>query len=122
MERTTRKQINKPVYDEPEPEPDDQPSSVHPLHRYAAQHQQAAPEQDYHEQQFDEREGEVDPSRYDDALYGEIASGARDEQREPAYPDEHYAYQDDYEDGADDQGESGGGGIITWAAVLALAV
>jgi hypothetical protein len=122
MQRANRQEINKPVYDEPEPEPDDQPSSVHPLHRYAAQQQHAAPEQDYHEQQFDEREGEVDPSRYDDALYGQIASGALDDQREPAYPDDPYAYQDGYEDGADDQGERRRGGIITLAAVLALAV
>ncbi|HWX82667.1 MAG TPA: SPOR domain-containing protein [Xanthobacteraceae bacterium] len=121
MQRANRQEINKPVYDEPEPEPDDQPSSVHPLHRYAAQHQQAAPEQDYHEQQFDEHEAEADPSRYDEALYGQIATG-RDDQREPAYPDDPYAYQDGYEDGADDQGERRRGGIITLAAVLALAV
>ena len=133
MQRANRQEINKPVYnepvynepvyDEPEPEPDDQqPSPVHPLHRYAAQHQQAAPEQDYHEQQFDDREGEVDPSRYDDALYGQIASGTPDDQRDPAYPDDPYAYQDGYEDGADDQGEKRRGGIITLVAVLALAV
>jgi hypothetical protein len=124
MQRANRQEVKKPVYDEPEPAPeqDYQPSPVHPLHRYAAQHQHAAPQQDYHEPEFDEYEGEVDPARYDDALYGQIESGAQDYQREPAYPDDSYAYQDGYEDGADDQGEKRRGGIVTVAAVLALAV
>jgi hypothetical protein len=118
MQRANRQEIKKPAYDEPEPEPDYR-GPVHPLHRYAPQHQHAASEQDYHEQQFDEREAEVDPSRYDEALYGQIESGAHDDQGDP---DDPYAYQDGYEDGADDQGERRRGGIITVAAVLALAV
>jgi hypothetical protein len=115
-------EIKTPVYEQPEPEQDYQPSSVHPLHRYAAQHQHAAPEQDYHEPPYEEGEGEVDPSRYDDALYGQIESGAQDDQREAAYPDDPYAYQDDYEDGAEDHGEKRRRGIVTVAAVLTLAV
>jgi SPOR domain len=130
MQRSNRQEVRKPVYQEPvyqepapEPEEDYQPSPVHPLHRYAAQHQQhAAPQQDYQEDRYGESEGEVDPSRYDDALYGQIESGAQDYQRDPAYPDDPYAYQDGYEDGADDRGERRRGGIITVAAVLALAV
>ena len=40
----------------------------------------------------------ADPSRYDDALYGQIESGEQEYQRDPAYPDDPYAYQSDYED------------------------
>jgi SPOR domain len=122
MQRANRQEIKKPVYDEPEPEQDYQPNPVHPLHRYAAQHQHAAPQQDYEQQQYDEAEGEADPSRYDDALYGQIESGAQDYQREPAYPDDPYAYQDGDEDGADDRGEKRRGGVVMVIAVLALAV
>jgi len=119
MRRANPQETKRPVYQEPEPEPDYQPSPVHPLHRYAAQHQREAPQQDYHQEPYDETEGEVDQSRYDDALYGQIESG---DQRDPAYPDDPYAYQDGYEDGADDQGERRRGGIVTVMAVLALAV
>jgi SPOR domain len=119
MQRANRPEIRKPVYDEPEPEQDYQPSPVHPLHRYAAQHQHQAPQEDYQQEPYDEAAGEVDPSRYDEALYGQIASGAQD-QREPAYPDDPYAYQDGYEE--EDQGEKRRGGVVTVIAVLALAV
>jgi hypothetical protein len=126
MRRANPQEVKKPVYEQPEPEPEEdyQPSPVHPLHRYAAQHQQAPPQQDYNEEPYDEpeAEAEVDPARYDEALYGQIESGAQDDQREEAYPDDPYAYQDGYEDGADGQGERRRGGIVTVAAVLALAV
>ena len=36
-----------------------------------------------------------DPSRYDDALYGRLETGEQDYQRDPAYPDDPYAYQDE---------------------------
>ena len=55
-------------------------------------------------------------------MYGQIESGAQDYQREPAYPDDPYAYQDGYEDGGDDQRERRRGGLVTVIAVLALAV
>jgi len=48
MQRANRQEIKQPVYEEPEPEQDYDPSPVHPLHRYAAQHQRAAPQQDDH--------------------------------------------------------------------------
>ena len=122
MQRANRQEINKPAYEEPELEQDYEPSPVHPLHRYAAQ-PHAAPQQDQHYQEYEEAEGEADPSRYDDALYGQIESGAQDYRREPAYPDDPYADQDGYEDGGgDDQGERRRGGLITVIAVLALAV
>jgi hypothetical protein len=129
MQRANRQESKKQVYQEPEPEPQPEPeenyepSPVHPLHRYAAQHQHAAPQQDYQQDAYEEEtQAEVDPSRYDDALYGQIESGAQDYQRDPAYPDDPYAYQDGYEEGADDQGERRRGGLVTVIAVLALAV
>jgi hypothetical protein len=102
-------------------EPDYQPSPVHPLHRYAAQH--AAPEQNYRYQEppFAEAEEEPDPSRYDDALYGQIETGEQDYQRDPAYPDDPYADQDGYDE-EEDRGGRRRGGMITIIAVLALAV
>jgi hypothetical protein len=99
----------------------DYPSAVHPLHRYAAQH--AAPEPDYHPAPpFADADHEDDPSRYDDALYGQPDPGAQDSQRDPAYPDDPYAYQDGYGDEVDEPPAKRGGGMITVAVVLALAV
>jgi hypothetical protein len=102
------------------PEPDYQPSPVHPLHRYAAQ-QPAAPEQAYHEpaQQYAD-EPPVDPSRYDDALYGQLESGQQEFARDPAFPDDPYAYQSGYEEEPEPKKRSSG--LITVAAVMALAV
>jgi hypothetical protein len=103
-------------YDEPE---DEQPNAVHPLHRYAAQ--SPVPHDAYHQQAYDEGEEQGDPSRYDDALYGQLETGAHDFQREPAYPDDPYAYQDGYED-EPEHAPKRRGGLVTVAAVLALAV
>jgi hypothetical protein len=118
---------NRPVAPEPEPEPEEpeyQPSPVHPLHRYAAQHQ-AAPVQDYqHYQeeapQYADPEPQPDPARYDDALYGQIESGEQDFQRDPAYPDDPYAYDSGYEEEPEPRKRTSG--LVTVAAVLALAV
>ncbi|MBR1249602.1 SPOR domain-containing protein [Bradyrhizobium sp. AUGA SZCCT0169] len=104
-----------------EPEQDYQPSPVHPLHRYAAQ-QPAAHEQDHHapaQQYADEQP--VDPSRYDDALYGQLESGQHEYARDPAFPDDPYAYQSDYEEEPEPPRKRSNG-LITVAAVLALAV
>ena len=82
---------------------------------------QAPAEQDYHEapQQYAD-EPQQDPSRYDDALYGRIETGEHDYQRDPAYPDDPYAYQDEYEEEPAPKKRSSG--LMTVAAVLALAV
>jgi len=97
---------------------DEQPGAVHPLHRYGA----PAHHDDYQQEQvYDEAEGQADPSRYDDALYGQLENGAQDFQREPAYPDDPYAYQDGYEDEPEERSKRRGG-LMTVAAVLALAV
>lgn len=101
-----------------------QPAAVHPLQRYATQ--QAAPEPEYHQQPqaYAEQNAQPDPSRYDDALYGQLESGAQDYQRDPSYPDDPYAYQSDYpEDELEDEPpKKQRGGLITVAAILALAV
>jgi hypothetical protein len=112
-------------YEEPA---EDYRSAVHPLHRYAAQQpayqqpQQApAYQQDYREPSYEQAEEQPDPSRYDDALYGQLESGAQDFQREPAYPDDPYAYQDGYEEEPEERPRRRGG-LLTVAAVLALAI
>jgi len=96
----------------------DYPSSVHPLQRYATP--RAEPVQDY-DPPFEEAEHEPDPSRYDDALYGHIDTGAQQAQHNPAYPEDPY-YQDGYDDGAEEQVQKRRGGMVTVAVVLALAV
>jgi hypothetical protein len=106
--------------------PQDYPSSVHPLQRYAAEHaaaQQAAPEPDYHsEPAFADADQELDPSRYDEALYGQLDASLQEAQHDPAYP-EAYAYRDDYSDGAEEpQVRKRRGGMATVIVVLALAV
>ncbi|MGQ0682812.1 SPOR domain-containing protein [Bradyrhizobium sp.] len=110
-----------PQYDD---EADCQPAPVHPLHRHgaqqAAQPQQHAQYQYREEPQYAEEPQQTDPSRYDDALYGQIES-AQDYQREPAYPDDPYAYQGAYDEEPEEQPRKRGG-IITVAAVLVLAV
>jgi SPOR domain len=109
-------------------EQDYAPAPVHPLHRYAAQSQAPAQhyQQDYQEEpqyaeeQYADEPQQTDPSRYDDALYGQIDSGQQQYQRDPAYPDDPYAYQNDYEDEPEPKRRSSG--LMTVAAVLALAV
>ncbi|MEA2916876.1 MAG: hypothetical protein QOJ15_8957, partial [Bradyrhizobium sp.] len=100
--------------------PQDYPSAVHPLQRYATP--RAAPAPDYEQEPpYADAEQEPDPSRYDEALYGQLDPGAQD-QHDPAYADDDYAYQDGYSDGADEPVEKRRGGMITVVVVLALAV
>ena len=83
----------------------------------------AAPEADYDEAPpFADADHERDLSRYDDALYGELDSGAVDQQHDPAYADDAYAYQDGYDDGAEDEVPKRRGQIVTVVMLLALAV
>ena len=115
--------------DEPEYE---QPAPVHPVHRYAAPPAPPplprAPAQDHHEpeQEYDDEpqayadDPQQDPTRYDDALYGRLETGERDYQRDPAYPDDPYAYQGEYEE--EPEPTKRRSGLKTVAAVLALAV
>jgi hypothetical protein len=109
MQRANRQELPQQEY----------PSSVHPLQRYASA---AAPALDYQQQQpFAEADPEPDPSRYDEALYGQLDSGDQLTQHDPAYADDAYAYQDGY-DGAEEQVEKRRGGMVTVVVVLALAV
>lgn len=116
-----------PLPQEYDDEPEYQPAPVHPLHRYAAPPPQASahqapPAQDYYEQPQQQYadEPQQDPSRYDDALYGRLETGEHDYQRDPAYPDDPYAYQGEYEEEPAPKKRSSG--LMTVAAVLALAV
>ena len=100
----------------------DYPSAVHPLHRYAAP--LAAPEPDYHQSPSyaDDPAQEPDPSRYDDALYGQLDHGGQHAQHDPAHGDDAYAYQDGYGDEVEEPVKKRGGGMMTVAVVLVLAV
>jgi hypothetical protein len=99
----------------------DYPSAVHPLLRHATP--QPAPEPDYYPAPpLDDSGHEPDPSRYDDALYGQLEAEAQHAQRDPAYSDDPYAYQDGYADGVEDEPRKRGGGMMTVVVVLALAV
>lgn len=135
------------VQPQPTPEPDYPVAvnPVHPLHRYSAPpepepqyHQpqayqdrayqdQAYQHQAYHQEQAQDQAYEApheqpDPARYDDALYGRLESGEQDFQREPAYPDDPYAFQSDYPEADLDEPRKSRGGMMTVAAILALAV
>jgi hypothetical protein len=107
----------------PPPQQDEYPSAVHPLHRYAAEHPPAEPDYDP-EQLFAEpphEPHELDQSRYDEALYGGFDSGAQQAaQHDQGYADDSYAYEEDQEFEAPEPQRRGG--MITVAAVLALAV
>jgi hypothetical protein len=98
---------------------EDYPSAVHPLHRYATP--VAPPEPEYHPApSFAEADHEPDPSRYDEALYGQLDPGQQP--HDPAYADDAYAYQDGYADEPEDQVKKRSNGLITVVAVLVLAV
>jgi hypothetical protein len=99
----------------------DYPSAVHPLHRRAIP--VAAPEPDYQETATFEDDRDLDPSRYDDALYGQLDSGEQEAHHNPAYGDGDYAYQDGYgEEGDENPPQKRRSGMLTVVAVIALAV
>src|SRR5262249_16192900 len=93
----------------------------HPVHRYA---QPAASDEQYPEAEpaYEETEPQADPARYDEALYGQIENGVQDYQREPAYPDDPYAYHDGYDEGVDQRATGRRGKLFTVGAVLVLGV
>jgi hypothetical protein len=100
------------------------PSAVHPLHRYATPRAPAV-EPSYHEApSFADTDHEPDPSRYDEALYGQVDTAAQQEpQYSEAYADDPYGYQDGYDDGLEEeQPRKRRGGMMTVAIVLTLAV
>jgi len=117
MQRANRQEV---------PPAQDYPTSVHPLQRYAAARPAPAPDyqqpSDYRQPAYDEADPEPDPARYDEALYGQLETGAEETPHDPAYGEDAYAYQDGYDDGAEELPQRRRGGIVTVAAVLALAV
>jgi hypothetical protein len=100
----------------------DYPSSEHPLRRYPAQAPAPAHEEYHREPSFEHADQALDPSRYDDALFGPLDTGRQDVQYEEAYSDDPYGYQQGYEDEAEEQAPKRRGGLTTVVAVLALAV
>ncbi len=101
--------------------PQDYPSAVHPLHRYPTP--RAAPEPDYDPAPPSaDADREPDPSRYDNALYGELDPGAQESEHDAAYADDAYAYQDTYGEEAEELARKRRGGMVTVIVVLALAV
>jgi hypothetical protein len=122
MQRVARQEAQQQEALHQEEVEQDYPSAVHPLQRYAAAH--PAPEPDYHEAPTfaDEADHEPDPSRYDDALYGQLDLDAQQTPHAQAYSDDPYSYQDGYADGAEEPIQRRGGGMVTVVVVLALAV
>jgi hypothetical protein len=110
LQRATRQEAPQQYY----------PDARHPVHRYATP--VAPPEPEYHDEQ-PYAEAEPDPSRYDDALYGQLDTGGHQAQHDPVYADDGYAY-DDGEAYAEEEERTPRrrGGLITVAAILALAV
>ncbi len=118
MQRAVRHEAPQHEPQQHEAPEQDYPSAVHPLHRYA---QNSEPQPGYdHEPAHEQAEEPLDPSRYDDALYGQIDSGLHETSYQQAYSDAPYAYQDG--DQVEDQPPKRRGGLTTVAVVLALAV
>jgi SPOR domain len=115
MQRVTRQETPLPPEEEYE---QDYPSAVHPLQRYAASN--AAPAQDYPDADAYSDQAH-DPSRYDDALFGQLEADAP-VAHDPAYADDPYDYQHGYADDVDDRAPKRQGGLMTVAALIALAV
>jgi SPOR domain len=135
MQRAARQEAPPQQYSSQDyPEQDDQnyhaqeepvhgyPSAEHPLRRYAAQH--AEPEPQYDEAApFAEADQPLDPARYDDALYGQPDPGVQPVHYGQSYSDDPYAYQADYDEGAEEEpAPKRRGGLATVLVVLALAV
>ena len=121
MQRAVRQDAPPP----PSPE-QDYPSSVHPLHRYAATHPPAQSDDDAN---YDPEPAYVDVdarhqpdlSRYDDALYGSYDREPQEyQQHDQGYVDDGYAY--DEQPNHEQEPKRRRGGMITVGAVLALAV
>lgn len=115
------------------PEPELRQPQAYQDHAYQAQayqdqayqqHDQAYQQHDQAEQAYQEPypQQQPDPARYDDALYGRLQAGEQDYQRDPAYPDDPYAFQSDYPEADLDEPKKQRGGMMTVAAILALAV
>ena len=112
-----------PRQPQPTPPPaQDFQEPVHPLHRYGAA--QPAPQRDaFEEPAFHEEEEQDEPSRYDDALFGQLDKGGQDFHRDQGYAEDPYAFEeeDGYDEG-EDEDHKRGGGLAKVLMVLTLAV
>jgi len=70
----------------------------------------------------DDADQQSDPSRYDDALYGQLDLDAQETPHAQAYSDDPYGYHDGYADTVEEPIEKRRGGMVTVVVVLALAV
>lgn len=111
-----------PVVHQPQAYPQAYQDHSYQDQAYQEQAYQQHDGQAYQEQSYQEPHAQPDPSRYDDALYGRLETGEQDYQREPAYPDDPYAYQSDYPEDEVEEPKKQRGGMMTVAAILALAV
>jgi SPOR domain len=96
---------------------------VHPLHRYGAA-QPAPQQQAFEDPAFPEEDEQNEPSRYDDALFGQLDRGGQDLQRHQDYADDPYAFEeeDGYDEGEEEEDQKRGGGFAKVLMVLTLAV
>src|SRR5258708_4070686 len=114
MQRANRQEIQR------QDPPQDYPSSVHPLQRYATP--RAAPAPVYEEEApHDDAPQETDSARYNDALYGQLAHEGEATQHHLTYADDGYDYQDGYDEGAEDLAPNRRAGTSTVVVGLALA-
>jgi hypothetical protein len=129
MQRANRKEIPREQqrdFHDDEPEQSHFEALSNALNRYGAQPPPV--DRNFHDEPSFEaaEEHQPDPSRYDDALFGQFNTGAhQDFQHDNAFPDDPYAFQDEgYEDEEveEEPEPKRRGGLVTVAAVLALAV
>ncbi len=100
----------------------DYPSAVHPLHRYAAPHAGAGAGLSPAPRPTPTPASEPDPSRYDDALYGQLESGAQRPSARSGLSGRSLRLSGRLWRGRRARPKKRGGGMMTVAVVLALAV
>ena len=129
MQRANRKEIPR---DQQRDFQTDEPDQSHfqalsnALNRYGSQPPPV--DQNFHDNEpsLERADEQPDPSRYDDALFGQVNTGAHEDDlhHDNAFPEDPYAFQEEeYEDEeAEEREPKRRGGLMTVAAVLALAV
>jgi hypothetical protein len=129
MQRANRKEIPRDQqrdFEIDEPEQSHFQALSNALNRYGTQPPPVDQNSRDDAPSFEAAEAQPDPARYDDALFGQIGAGAHEDlHHDDAFPEDPYAYQDEgYEDEeAEEEPEpKRRGGLMTVAAVLALAV
>jgi hypothetical protein len=103
------------------PQQDYQPLQEHPLRRYATPVAAPAAEPNYDEPAYEAADQASDPSRYDDALYGQPDIDEQSSQH-PAYADDGYEDQEGYGEDVEQLPPKRRGGMVTVFLLLAMAV